>query len=119
MKEIWKWIERVASIVVIVSGFKVIGMVNIFTYFNTLWTQLTAWQFLLILSTVILLCSFIMFLVKLHKKINTLIDDFNDLKKWIGLFSYKDKKGSYTDLKGKINRYIAEELEKEKKTNNP
>jgi hypothetical protein len=33
----------------------------------------------------------------------------NDLKKWIGLFSYKD---SYSDLKGKIKLYIKEELEK-------
>lgn len=36
----------------------------------------------------------------------------NDLKKWIGLFSYKDSKGSYSDLKGKIKRYVQEELEK-------
>ena len=35
------------------------------------------------------------------------------VEKWIGLFSYKDDKGSYSDLKGKIKRYIQEELEKE------
>lgn len=34
----------------------------------------------------------------------------NDLKKWIGLFSYGDK---YSDLKGKIKLYIKEEIEKE------
>jgi len=36
----------------------------------------------------------------------------NDLIKWIGLFSYQDDKGGYSNLKGKIKRYIAEELEK-------
>jgi hypothetical protein len=35
----------------------------------------------------------------------------NYVKKWIGLFSYKD---SYFDLKGKIYFYIKEELEKNK-----
>ncbi|MGA2465231.1 MAG: hypothetical protein ABSH06_12875 [Thermodesulfobacteriota bacterium] len=37
----------------------------------------------------------------------------NDLKKWIRYFSYPDGKGGYlyTDLKGKIKRYIQEELE--------
>ena len=35
----------------------------------------------------------------------------NKLEKWIGLFSYKDSKGHYSDLKGKIKRYIREELE--------
>jgi len=36
-----------------------------------------------------------------------------DLKKWIGYFSYPDGKGGYLyiDLKGKIKRYIQEELE--------
>ena len=39
----------------------------------------------------------------------------NDLKKWIGYFSYPDKEGRYyyIDLKGKIKRCIQEELEKE------
>ena len=42
------------------------------------------------------------------------------LKKWIGLFSYKDKeKGGYSDLKGKVKLYIKEELEKANKINNP
>lgn len=39
----------------------------------------------------------------------------NDLIKWIGYFAYPDSKGGhlYTDLKGKIKRYIQEELDKE------
>lgn len=39
----------------------------------------------------------------------------NKLEKWIGYFAYPDSKGDYlyTDLKGKIKRYIAEELEEE------
>lgn len=37
----------------------------------------------------------------------------NDIIKWIGRFSYQDTKGGYSDLKGKIKRYIQEELEKE------
>jgi hypothetical protein len=41
----------------------------------------------------------------------------NQLKEWIGYFSYPDKKGGflYTNLKGKIKQYIQEELEKEMK----
>lgn len=41
----------------------------------------------------------------------------NFLEKWIGFFSYPDKNGGsyYSDLKGKIKRYIQEELEKESK----
>jgi hypothetical protein len=35
----------------------------------------------------------------------------NKLEKWIGFFSYQDNKGGYIDLKGKIKRYIQEELE--------
>jgi fructose-specific phosphotransferase system IIC component len=37
----------------------------------------------------------------------------NNLTQWIGLFSYQDSKGSYSNLKGKIKRYIEEELEKD------
>jgi len=51
-----------------------------------------------------LLCWGIMDYIKL-RRFN------NNLKKWIGLFSYKDDKGSYNDLKGKVKRYIQEELE--------
>jgi hypothetical protein len=117
MKKIWKWIERIALLIAIISGLKVIGIMNIFACLKTFWIQLTAWQFLLILSIMILLCSFIIFLVNLYQKTNDIINDFttfkNDMKKWIGLFSYRDK---YSDLKGKIKTYIREEFEKEKKS---
>ncbi len=43
------------------------------------------------------------------KETDLLRKEINDLKKWIGLFSYKDK---YSNLKGKIKLYISEELEK-------
>ena len=83
----------------------------IFIYLEIFWTQLTAWQFLLVLSVLILLCSFIVFLVKINSQTNKIIEDLKYLKKWICLFSYSDKKGKYNNLKGKIKRYISEELE--------
>ena len=50
-----------------------------------------------------LLCWGILDYIKLRR--------FNNyLKKWIGLFSYTDDKGSYNDLKGKIKRYVQEGL---------
>jgi hypothetical protein len=38
----------------------------------------------------------------------------NNLRQWIGFFSYRDSNGVvlYIDLKGKIKQYIREELEK-------
>jgi predicted membrane protein len=41
-----------------------------------------------------------------------LVEKYKEFKKWIGRLSYKDEKGSYSDLKGKIKFYIREELEK-------
>lgn len=51
--------------------------------------------------------------IRQYKK---LTNEFNDLKEWVGLFSYKDGRGEYSDLKGKIKRYIQEELEKERES---
>lgn len=113
MKGFWKWVERIAWFAAIVSGLKVIGMDNVIIYTKEFWSQLTPWQFLLILSLAVLLCNFIIFLVTLYRRTNSIIQDFNSLKKWIGLFSYRDK---YSDLKGKIKLYIKEEIEKEKES---
>jgi hypothetical protein len=44
--------------------------------------------------------------IKMHRFTNHLIE-------WIGFFSYQDDKSGYNNLKGKIKRYIEEELEKE------
>ncbi len=50
---------------------------------------------------------------RLGDRINKLEVNISELSKWIGRFSYRDDKGSYIDLRGKIKRYIQEELEKE------
>ena len=45
-------------------------------------------------------------------RINQLEAAINDLQKWVAPFKHRDNKGSYFDLKGKIQRYIRDELEK-------
>ena len=73
-------------------------------------------SFLITFSPVIvgLLAFFIYWIIADYIKLRR----FNGtLERWIGYFTYPDKKGGYlyTDLKGKIKRYIQEELEMEAK----
>jgi len=67
-------------------------------------------SFIITFSPIII--GFFVFLIYRHILDHIRLRHFNnDLEKWIGLLSYKDDKGSYADLKGKIKRYIREELE--------
>jgi len=120
MDTFWKWLERIAAFTAIISFLKWWDMEDIMIFLKQLWNSFTAWQFLFFLSIIVLLYRFVIFLVNIHRltkelknvddKIGNITGNINELKEWIGLLSYKDR---YSDLKGKINFFVKEELEKE------
>jgi hypothetical protein len=105
MKRIWESILAGIIVGLIFQGLEKFGGINImkFIYQSFVVELWPMWIGLL----VALLYWMIRDYIKLRRFIN-------NLEKWIGLFSYKDSKGSYSDLKGKIKLYIREELEKNK-----
>ncbi|MDD1777860.1 MAG: hypothetical protein LUQ65_06780 [Candidatus Helarchaeota archaeon] len=117
MKVFWKWIQRAVWLIALVSYLK--GWVDM-DAIKLFWNDLSPWKLIFVLSVLIILYEIITFLYNLKKqvlhiqglgdRISKLEIIINDLKEWIGLFSYKDM---YSNLKGKIKVYIREELEKE------
>jgi len=123
MENFWKWAQRIAYITTIISFLKGWNMKDIIIFVKEFWNNFTPWQFLFFLSIIVLLYRFVTFLVNIHKstkelknldkKIADIDGNIDELKKWIGLFSYKD---GYHDLKGKIQFYIKDALENKKPT---
>ena len=110
-----KWFLQWGPIIIALFGVFYPFVKDLIAWFNE--AHMTYEQIGFKIFTTLSICYLIFlisyFLWKLNRNINELHRFNNDLKKWIGLFSYQDSKGGYIDLKGKIKRYIEEELEKE------
>jgi hypothetical protein len=110
-----KWFLRWGPIIIALFGVFYPFSKDLAVWFNEahMTYEQIGFKIFTILSICYIVFSISYFLWKLRKNISELDRFNNNLEKWIGLFSFQDDKGSYVDLKGKIKRYIQEELEKE------